>query len=139
MKFKELRASIQEAKGSKYKGVAYRIANGALYVNGEKIDVYRDDKAAEKAAKEFIDLKMHEATELQELSKKTLGSYVKKAADDMHDYGGRSVYHTMKANRTDGVFKDASKKKHRSKRDDADRKASNRQTGINRAVDRLTK
>ena len=135
MKFNTLRSSLNEAKTSKYKGTSYRISNGALYVNGEKIDVYRDDKEAEKAAKEFIDLKMHESAELQELSKKTLGSYVKKASDSMHDHGGQSVYHIMKGNRVDG----ATRKKHQAKRDASDKAAEKRQTGIKRAVDRLIK
>src|SRR6056297_1509376 len=82
---------------------------------------------------------LENSEQIDELSKKTLGSYVKKASDDMYDKGGRVAYHSNKGNKSDGVFADASKKKHRAKATDAERKAANRSTGISRAVKRLSK
>lgn len=57
--FKELQEALTEATG-KYKGSSYKISKlgsmHTLYVDNEKIDVYRSKEEAEKAAKEFIDL-----------------------------------------------------------------------------------
>lgn len=76
---------------------------------------------------------------LNELSPKTLASYVKKASDDMYDKGGKTVYHSSKANKASGPFGNVSKKKNRAAAADMERKAASRQTGISRAVDRLAK
>lgn len=58
--FAELKAALEEANKGSYKGSNWKIASKGsihtLYVNDEKIDVYRSTKDAEKAAKEFIDL-----------------------------------------------------------------------------------
>jgi len=77
--------------------------------------------------------------QIDEISKKTLSSYVKKASTDMYDKGGRSVYHSTKAAKASGPFADQTKKKHRQKSDEAERKAANRATGIERAMNRMTK
>lgn len=85
-------------------------------------------------------LEAEEARRLDELSKKTLGSYVKKASTDQYLKGQAVQYHTNKANDSKGsAFEKESKKKHMNAADAALRKASNRDTGIGRAVDRLTK
>ncbi len=60
--FSELREAVQlpEASGT-YKGTKWKTSKAgsfySLYVDGEKIDVYKSEKEAEKAAKEFIDFK----------------------------------------------------------------------------------
>lgn len=78
-------------------------------------------KKAHKIAK---GIEKNEEVELDELNKKTLGSYVKKSADDLthiqRDIGDTS-------NMKSPEYKKLSKMR------------SNRKTGINRAVDRLTK
>ena len=90
-------------------------------------------QAADRLTKEEVE-------QIDELSKKTLGSYVKKASTDQYLKGQAVQYHTNKANDSKGsAFEKESKKKHMNAADDALRKASNRDTGIGRAVDRLTK
>jgi hypothetical protein len=87
-------------------------------------------------------MKKEEVEQIDELSKKTLGSYVKKAGTDQYLKGQSVQYHTNKANTAQGAdigFTKAIRKKHMNAADDALRKASNRDTGIGRAVDRLTK
>lgn len=60
--FAELKTHLEEAVATKgtYKRMKYRIVKQGsmhcLYVEGEKIDLYKTDKEAVKAAKEFIDL-----------------------------------------------------------------------------------
>jgi hypothetical protein len=59
--FAELKEYLSEsASTKKYKGVSYRISKlgsmNTLYVDDEKIDVFRSEAEADKAAKEFIDL-----------------------------------------------------------------------------------
>jgi len=85
-----------------------------------------------------------EDTQLDELSKKTLGSYVKKASDNMHhqgEAGMRADAKAMKArgSRLDTVGRKASIDKYEKRASTADKKAEKRQTGISRAVNRLTK
>jgi len=101
-----------------------------------------DQDEGDKKIKEAKDLvsffdAVSEAVQLDELSKKTLKSYVKKASDSMYDQGGRSVYHSTKANKANGVFADNTKKKHRDKSAEAEKKAEKRSKGISRAVDKL--
>ena len=80
-----------------------------------------------------------EVEDLDELSKKTLGNYVNKAATDMYYKGQDTQYHANKANKAGGVFAKQSREKHRGEEERVHRKASNRSTGVERAVDRLTK
>ena len=80
-----------------------------------------------------------EVAQIDELSKKTLGSYVKKASTDQYLKGQAVQYHTNKANDGPKTFERETRKKHMNAADNALRKASNRDTGIGRAVDRLTK
>jgi hypothetical protein len=80
--------------------------------------------------------KMHEeVAQIDEISKSTLGSYIKKASADQYLKGQAVQHHINKAN--DPFDKDS--KKHMNVADVALRKASNRGTGIARAVDRLAK
>lgn len=84
--------------------------------------------------------KNEEVEQIDELSKSTLGSYVKKASTDQYLKGQAVQYHTNKANDSKGsAFEKETKKKHMNAADTALRKASNRDTGIGRAIDRLTK
>lgn len=80
-----------------------------------------------------------EVEQIDELSKKTLGSYIKKASTDQYLKGQAVQYHTNKAQTADGAFAKQSKEKHYDAADKALKKASNRDTGIGRAVDRMTK
>lgn len=60
--FAELKAYLEENKTTKgkYKGSSYKVVTmgslNTLYVDDEKIDVYKTSKDAVKSAKEFIDL-----------------------------------------------------------------------------------
>jgi hypothetical protein len=89
-------------------------------------------KASDKLAKEEVE-------QIDELSKKTLGSYVKKASADQYFKGQDAQYHDNKAKKAEGPFAKETKKKHYALAARANDKASNRDTGISRAVDRLTK
>lgn len=80
-----------------------------------------------------------EAEQIDELKKSTLASYVKKASTDQYLKGQAVQYHTNKAQTADGVFAKQSKEKHYDAADKALKKASNRDTGIGRAADRLAK
>jgi len=80
-----------------------------------------------------------EVEQIDEISKKTLGSYVKKASSDLYSRGSRTQYHSNKRNKSSGPFEKESKKKHQSLADYHYRKAGNRAAGIEKATDRLTK
>ena len=83
-----------------------------------------------------------EVQQMDEISKKTLGSYVKKASTDQYLKGQAVQYHTNRANTAQGAdaaFTKATRKKHNDAAGEALRKASNRDTGIGRAINRLTK
>ncbi len=80
-----------------------------------------------------------ESVQIDELKKSTLASYVKKASTDQYLKGQAVQYHTNKAQTADGAFAKQSKEKHYDAADKALKKASNRDTGIGRAVDRLAK
>lgn len=83
-----------------------------------------------------------EVQQMDELSRKTLGSYVKKASTDQYLKGQAVQYHTNRANTAQGAdaaFTKATRKKHNDAAGEALRKASNRDTGIGRAINRLTK
>jgi len=83
-----------------------------------------------------------EVQQMDEISKKTLGSYVKKASTDQYLKGQAVQYHTNRANTAQGAdaaFTKTTRKKHNDAAGEALRKASNRDTGIGRAINRLTK
>jgi hypothetical protein len=82
---------------------------------------------------------MEEVEQIDELKKSTLASYVKKASADQYFRGKNTQYHDTKAQQADGPFAKETKRKHYAKASNAERKATNRDTGIGRAVDRLTK
>lgn len=104
---------------------------------GKAMDKVADREVKAAHARKYN--KMEEVEQLDELSPKTLGSYVKKASADMYDKGGKSVYHSTKVNKASGPFAKETKRKHMTKASDAERKAVNRDTGISRAISRLTK
>jgi hypothetical protein len=83
--------------------------------------------------------RLEEAEQIDELKKSTLASYVKKASTDQYLKGQAVQYHTNKAQTADGAFAKQSKEKHYDAADKALKKASNRDTGIGRAVNRLAK
>jgi hypothetical protein len=83
--------------------------------------------------------KMEEVEQLDELSPKTLGSYVKKASADQYYRGKNVQYHDTKAQKADGPFSKETKRKHYAKASDAERIAAKRDTGISRAIRRLTR
>jgi hypothetical protein len=85
------------------------------------------------------ELELAESVELNELSPKTLGSYIKKASADQYFKGQDAQYHDNKAKNAEGPFAKETKKKHYVLAARANDKASNRDTGITRAVNRLTK
>lgn len=78
---------------------------------------------------------------LSELSKKTLGSYVKKASDSQFKNGEDHEYHGNKANKADVTkgFGKETRAKHSAVANNAMRKASNRSDGVRRAVSKLVK
>jgi hypothetical protein len=99
-------------------------------------DMPRYTKSGDKDSRYKVN---EEESQLDELSKKTLGSYVRKAGEDMYRRGTDSQYHSNKANKAEGPFKKETQKKHSEKAATDMRKAGNRADGINRAVSRLTK
>lgn len=59
--FRDLRESlVVEATSGRYKGSKWRLSKAgsfySLYVDDEKIDVFKSEAEGERAAKEFIDL-----------------------------------------------------------------------------------
>lgn len=81
------------------------------------------DEDLEDLADQLGDL---DESELMEISKSTLGSYIKKAADSHGFHGAEVTYKTMKGQPFD-------------KWKDNHKKMTNRLKGINKATDRLTK
>lgn len=94
---------------------------------------------AKNIAKVTAAIKKEEVEQIDELSKKTLGSYIKKASADQYFKGQDAMYHDNKAKNADGPFAKETKKKHYDLAAKANEKASNRDTGIGRAIDRMTK
>lgn len=83
------------------------------------------DKALDKLTKEDIE-------QIDEISKKTLGSYIKKASGQVGSNNFTAGYHSAKDG-TYGSRTDFTKEK------DSLRRADKREKGIERATDRLTK
>lgn len=96
------------------------------------------DKAYDMAQKA---LRKESVEQIDELSKKTLGSYVRQASADQYFNGQKAQYHDQKAKDFSGsdFFGKTSKEKHYGLASKANAKASNRDTGIERAVKRLAK
>jgi len=84
-------------------------------------------------------LTKEEVEQIDELNKSTLGSYIKKASTDKYLKGQEIQYHNQKSLGASGAFAKETRKKHADLAGKALDKASNRETGIRRAVDRLTK
>jgi hypothetical protein len=99
----------------------------------------RDLAFAKQTGRAKVIATKEEVEQIDELSKKTLGSYVKKASADQYFKGQDAQYHDNKAKKAEGPFAKETKKKHYALAARANDKASNRDTGISRAVDRLTK
>ena len=99
----------------------------------------RDLAFAKQTGRAKVLATKEEVEQIDELSPKTLGSYVKKASADQYYRGKNVQYHDTKAQKADGPFAKETKRKHYAKASDAERKAANRDTGIGRAVDRLTR
>ena len=78
----------------------------------------------------------NEETQLDELDKKTLGSYIKKAGPDAVKQTAQAKRHADAGDMSD---KDADMYKNYAKSQRAMDKAKNRQKGISKAVDKLTK
>jgi hypothetical protein len=126
-------------------GYSVRIGGDRPHLATSKHEV--SDESSLKAAKDSA--KWHltssespvkkESVELDEISKKTLASYVKKASADQYFKGQDAQYHDNKAKKAEGPFAKETKKKHYALAARANDKASNRDTGIGRAVDRLTR
>jgi hypothetical protein len=103
--------------------------------DGKKYDLIKTSKGYISK----LSVMKEEVEQIDELKKSTLASYVKKASTDQYLKGQAVQYHTNKAQTADGVFAKQSKEKHYDAADKALKKASNRDTGIGRAVDRLAK
>ena len=98
-----------------------------------------DEGKAYYSAQKGIAKVREEVEQIDELKRSTLASYVKKASTDQYLKGQAVQYHTNKAQTADGVFAKQSKEKHYDAADKALKKASNRDTGIQRAADKLAK
>jgi hypothetical protein len=94
--------------------------NPFLYAGGAK-ERNRHARKARRTKNEEVDFTA-EAADLEEISKSTLGSYVRKAGAERGHLGMDVATFTDKKNKKEAL-----------------RKMKNRLTGINRAVDRLTK
>lgn len=105
-----------------------------------KVHATEEFDLSDYTVEELEDFIMSEDFEqLDEISKKTLASYVKKASADQYSKGQSAQYHANKANKASGTFEKETKAKHRAIADKTNMKAANRDTGIKRAVDRLAK
>lgn len=141
----------KQAKDSKFHDVKY-VAKEMENLHDLLVSSEYDEPAKESTTlgeafseiDQFIEISLQwieenvDFDQLDELSKKTLSNYVKKASDDMYDKGGRVAYHSNKANKAGGTFAKTIKQKHRQKAADNERKASNRSAGIRRAVNKMT-
>ena len=102
--------------------------------NGKKV-VRHLNNGKVKDIKNVKDMKSEE-TQLDELDKKTLGSYIKKAGPDAVKQTAQAKRHADAGDMSD---KDADMYKNYAKSQRAMDKAKNRQKGISKAVDKLTK
>lgn len=103
-------------------------------------DAKKEYDAAKKPkfAKNFMKMKKEEVENIDELSKKTLGSYVKKAVDDKSDadfHAGR-LAKTDDEDKVHGAIADRFKK---ASANQAIRRSERRSAGINAAVKKITK
>jgi hypothetical protein len=96
-------------------------------------------RAMTSTQRSLASMRKEEVEQLDELSPKTLGSYIKKASADQYFKGQDAQYHDNKAKNAEDPFAKETKKKHYALAARANDKASNRDTGITRAVNRLTK
>jgi ribosomal protein L21E len=87
-------------------------------------------------SREKIKLHKEEVDQIDELSKKTLGSYVRRASVDAYRRGQDVEAHTNARDASDNY---AAKRRHAELTDKARLKASNRITGIEKATHKMTK
>jgi len=137
--FKELKESLdrkpsgQKVFDTKIKGtkvLIHKEASGfVVYLDGDRLDAYKDLNSAKKAATEFVNMN-EEVEELDELSKKTLGSYVKKSSQQFADRQSEKDATRVGP----GTFKD--KYDHIK---GLNKTLAKRKAGMNKAIDKLTK
>jgi hypothetical protein len=120
----------EELKGSQHK--IDKNKNGKIDAHDFKL---LRDKVRTKGNKNTFE----EVEELDELSKKTLGSYVKKSASD-HGARSHALGHSQGMDDAGSEFDDQDQEDEDQKeREDNFRKSKNRKAGIDRAVKKLTK
>jgi hypothetical protein len=118
----------------------------ALHPNQQKIDVVDDEKID---AKDFAKLRQmkkmkEEAEQIAELSKKTTGSYLKKATQDYANrHGDEGENQGWDDARGDSAWDDSpnedDREEHEKEREANTKKMGDRNRGINRAIKKLTK
>jgi chorismate-pyruvate lyase len=108
---------------------------------GKRVKVKASDSDWHANQQEKMKKMKKEGTDLQELSKKTLGSYINKSSEDMWRAGGRQQFHKDQANKASakGGYKDPKVKQNRDAADREYNKAAKRQYGISLATHKLTK
>jgi hypothetical protein len=94
-------------------------------------------KLAEKDGKQVTHLPLDEAEQLDELSKSTLKSYIKKAGKDAADHASASQMHYSAAKHYQRHPKEGYAKKSFNKSAEEDKKATKRFRGIDKAVSKL--
>lgn len=120
------------------------------YKNEKEVHEVRGKFAdAKKSAKEWAKKHGHaaayvmeEVEQLDELSRKTLGSYVKKASTDMWRSGSDEQKYKARANKAIensdvSSYRNKTAQKYRKKADDSRMRAAKREIGIEKAADRL--
>lgn len=103
--------------------------DGKVVKTGQKFLLHSD-------AKKWHDANMKEEVELDEISKKTLGSYVRRASVDAYRRGQDVEMHSTSRGKANTY---AFARRHGELEDKGRRKANNRIVGIDRATQRLTK
>lgn len=128
--------SIDEAAEYTMKQLQKKFKDGTHEAMNDPVPGRHVELRNTKTGKRTTHYVKEEAEVLDEISKKTLGSYIRRASIDAYHRGQDVEMHGNMHNKEDDY---ARKRRHSELMDKARRKASNRVTGIDRATRQLTK
>ena len=128
--------SIDEAAEYTMKQLQKKFKDGTHEAMNDPVPGRHVELRNTKTGKRTTHYVKEEAEVLDEISKKTLGSYIRRASIDTYHRGQDVEMHGNMHDKEDDY---ARKKRHSELMDKARRKASNRVTGIDRATRQLTK
>ena len=128
--------SIDEAAEYTMKQLQKKFKDGTHEAMNDPVPGRHVELRNTKTGKRTTHYVKEEAEVLDEISKKTLGSYIRRASIDTYHRGQDVEMHGNMHNKEDDY---ARKRRHSELMDKARRKASNRVTGIDRATRQLTK